>query len=333
MTTNLNFKDHKQAYEMARQVLAGYDLQPKHIQLVKVSFNTVFRVDTADGASYCLRFNRHGLRSRQEIENELAWIQALAQDDTLRVPRPKANANGDFLLEVARPELESRQFAVLFEWLPGRHCNKRLSPSVAYQLGKTMAKLHKQALGWTAPHPTANRQLDQVWFFGNFPAASSYSPEQQAEWFPSARLALLERASEQVKEVLATLYTQPEGLRLLHADMHPGNIKMLGQQLYLLDFDDSLRGFPIQDISTSLYYLYFYPHSTELRAAFQRGYSAVCDWPEQYPGQIEDLMIGRELTLLSFVLNANDPAYLPRISGWLSRAEERLKIWLGDPAS
>ncbi|HEX2914650.1 MAG TPA: phosphotransferase [Chloroflexia bacterium] len=319
-------KERREASYLVRLALEQYGLVPSRVQRLTDAFNTVYRIEMPGGVSYILRLNRPGRRNREEIENEIAWLQALLQDTSLTVPRPLPARTGDYLVTLSLPEWEKPRYAVLFEWLPGRHCTQGLQPLTVRKMGRAMATLHEHSLGWRPPHPTANETLDQAWPYARPAALLTAQPD---EWFPPDRLALYQKATHTVEQALQKMYSsQAHELRLLHGDMHPGNIKLYGKNLNMLDFDDSLKGFPVQDVGVTMYYLQNYSTYTSLRSAFEQGYTEIRNWPEEYPGQLEIMMIARELRLFSSVLNSTNPTYPARIPGWLERAEPRLKRWL-----
>ena len=67
--------------QLARGALAPYGLDPgSRVELINVSENWTYRVDTPDGARYALRVHRPGYHTADEIESELRWIDALRYD-------------------------------------------------------------------------------------------------------------------------------------------------------------------------------------------------------------------------------------------------------------
>src|SRR5579884_4358143 len=98
--------------------------------------------------------------------------------------------------------------------------------------------------------------------------------------------------------------------------MHFGNVKLLDGDMGVLDFDDSLWCFPVQDIGISFYYLQFRPNSAELMEAFRRGYTEVRPWPEEREGQVWDFVRARALDLIDVYFQLDEPGIqsaLPRL--------------------
>ena len=109
---------------------------------------------------------------------------------------------------------------------------------------------------------------------------------------------------------------------MIHADLHHENVKIDRGRLRPLDFYEVIWGYPLQDLSLTLYDLRFFadprPHGyPALRDAFQRGYESRLGWPEQRPGQIDTLVAGRRLRAANWVLAhetaafAAEPAKVP----------------------
>jgi Ser/Thr protein kinase RdoA (MazF antagonist) len=130
------------------------------------------------------------------------------------------------------------------------------------------------------------------------------------------RKGRLREAAAEIQEEMDRLYADPTGARFLHADMHFGNVKLLNGGMAVLDFDDSMWCFPVQDIGIAAYYLHFRSNKDHLLAAFRKGYESLRPWPEEWPGQIRTYVRARALDLIDVSFTLDDPAYraqLPRI--------------------
>ena len=108
----------------ARRAAADWGLAVVALELVSLSENAVFRVDTEDGGRHALRLHRPGYNSRAEMESELAWVEALrsAGVDTPLIRRD-LDGNGfrevDIEIEVEREvesEVERAMWPVRHVW-------------------------------------------------------------------------------------------------------------------------------------------------------------------------------------------------------------------------
>jgi Ser/Thr protein kinase RdoA (MazF antagonist) len=142
-----------------------------------------------------------------------------------------------------------------------------------------------------------------------------------------------------------TLYRDPAGRRVIHADLHHENVKVDRGRLRPLDFYEVIWGYPVQDVALTLYDLRFFARQTAdqyaaLRDAFADGYASRLPWPEAYPGQIDVLIAGRRLRAANWVLIretapfARDPIPDPAvIEGFFARLEAEFRGLLESAAT
>jgi Ser/Thr protein kinase RdoA (MazF antagonist) len=131
-----------------------------------------------------------------------------------------------------------------------------------------------------------------------------------------------------IQEAHDRLYADPRGLRVVHNDLHPWNVKVYRGKVYALDFEDLAWGYPVQDIATIFYYLQGEEQENTLCAAFREGYIRHSKWPEQYPGQIDTFIASRGLMLTNYVVCSEDPGYKAIAPDYVTRAERRLQEFL-----
>ena len=75
----------------------------------------------------------------------------------------------------------------------------------------------------------------------------------------------------------------------------------------MIDFEDVLLGFPMQDIAICLYYLRNYENYPELAAAFQSGYATERDWPSFSQSDLHTLWMGRMANFANYAAQVDEP--------------------------
>lgn len=108
-------------------------------------------------------------------------------------------------------------------------------------------------------------------------------------------VVLFERLMEKVDAAFTQIYAHPAGLRIIHNDLHHDNINLYRGCLYPFDFEDTIWGYPVQDIATALQDLMVdtVPDAFEpLQDAFRAGYESHSPWPEKYPGEVDIFRAG-----------------------------------------
>lgn len=313
---------------VALTALTAYALDVQRIRLVHNETNCTFRVDTTDGCAYALRVNRPHVFSPANIRSEIAWQEAVGRDTDIAVPAAVQTRTGDVLVTVEAPGVPEPRHCAIFAWLRGRPLAKQPTPANAEQWGRLAALLHTHGENWKPPASFSVRTLDRIFPFGDPDRLNS--PRGHA-LVPAATRRLVDRMRVAVETELARLYARPGSPGLVHADLHGWNIKVDRGKLQLFDFEDLCYAYPIQDIATSLFYIVPRPSFSELRAAFRSGYEALRPWPEEYPGQLELLMVHRAIDLLNFALSWDDREGMEfvreAIDGLETHDRQMFEIW------
>ena len=78
---------------IAERALDEWDICAARLELISISENTVFRVDTDVGETYVLRIHRPGYHNLAELNSEQQWTAALKQAG-IGVPLPRLTREG-----------------------------------------------------------------------------------------------------------------------------------------------------------------------------------------------------------------------------------------------
>lgn len=307
---------------MALAALSHYELPLKKVRLVANHLNGVFRVDTEDGQVYALRISEPTWRTGDDLRIELHWLQSLARETTICVPKLFLNAEGNLITTVTCEGAPEARRAVLMSWIPGHLLSEHLSPQNFTKFGALAAQLHRHAATWMVPPDLKVHIRNGLYVRGE----SDELHERNRELFPETSYAIFERVRDHVQQAFARLYRNGQGARIIHADLHQENIKVFRGTLHPFDFEDVLLGYPVQDIAQTFYDLLFFSSLDNqeyqlLREAFIQGYTSYLPWPEAYPGQIDTFMAGQQLWRTNFVIRFERPI-APSFIAWLAQRFE-----------
>jgi Ser/Thr protein kinase RdoA (MazF antagonist) len=307
---------------MAVAALSHYELPLKQVRLVANHLNGIFRVDTEDGEAYALRISHPTWRTDDELQTELHWLQMLARDTTIGVPKLFLNTRGKLITRVTCDGVPEPRRAVLMSWVRGRLLSEQLSPHNFTKFGVLAARLHKHGAKWRAPSDLTVLVRNSLYVRGE----KDELHERNRELFPEKSYAIFEQVRDHVQQAFARLYRDGQGVRIIHADLHQKNVKVFRGTLYPFDFEDSILGYPVQDIAQTFYDLLFFSSldNTEyqlLRDTFIQGYRSEQPWPEAYPGQIDTFMAGQQLWRTNFVIRYERPHACSFIA-WLAQCFE-----------
>ncbi len=206
-------------------------------------------------------------------------------------------------MTASAPGVPEARRCVLFSWLPGRDLHRSATPDEYEQQGRLMALLHEQAEHWQPPPTFQVRTLNQLYPFGD---PSGLLGAAHRGYFEADTLSLILDMEDKIGSELERMYRESTP-QVIHADLHWGNVKINRGKLQPLDFEDLAWGFPIQDIAISLFYSLNDERFPLLREAFQRGYTAVRGWPEEFDGQLDLLIVHRGIDLFNYLLTVDFP--------------------------
>lgn len=310
--------------QMAWKALAQYDLEVEKMFVLSTGFNTIFGLNLANKKRAVLRINYPNQRSYIDIRSEMEWLAALAKETDIAVPAPFASRNGELVVTVETSGVPEPRQCAIFTWLNGRHLNQNPSLKTIQKMGAVMARLHNHAETFQPSHPFSTIKYDKAWHFGD--AAPIFATEADPVFTPKRR-AILQAAAKRVQLFLDQLYQDESGLLFLHADLHFWNVKLNKGEIQVLDFDDTMYCYPVQDIGISLFYIE--RQQQGVREAFKSGYAQFRLWPVHSDSEIDTIIAQRTLDLLSFlIVEADNPEFAGAIDRFLNGRLPFLEQWL-----
>ena len=281
---------------MAEAALERYDLDVISFELVSRATNLIYRVRTSDGASYALRLASPSWRTLSDQQSEAVWLEALASDTVIPVPRIMQASDGAAVVVCRADGVPTARHAMLMSWLPGVLLGRHLNEPNLEKLGELFGQLHIHGAEWKPPPGFTTRTFDQIFARGEPDVV--FDAAQQDAHTPET-LRIVRRVREVVDAAYAAL--DPADLRVIHSDLWHGNVKLHRGVLHPFDFEDTVWGYRLHDIAMAMLDLYEDgdPDQYEdLLAAFRRGYERRLDWPE---GDMAVLQIGRILWRVNWV--------------------------------
>jgi Ser/Thr protein kinase RdoA (MazF antagonist) len=297
--------DHGEMADLAKAAAARFGLfRNVSVTLCNVSENHTYRVEDHDhGTRYALRIHRPGYRSRQEIESELMWIDALGAEGDVDPPRAIVAADGRRVVVVSAPGAQGLgpRNVVLFEWLDGVEPDLDDGDAAAEQfeiLGVISAKMHGHARGWPRPADFVrprwdyNSTIGPQGHWGRWQDGLGIGPEEHA---------LLERLDATIASRLDAFGQDPSRFGLIHADIRLANLLVDGGRIRVIDFDDCGFSWNMYDFATTVSFMEDHPRVPELREAWLRGYRSVSELDPEAEGELQTFVMLRRLLLVAWI--------------------------------
>ena len=292
--------DQDEVDRLAQAALAHYAVSPNcTLQLINLSENWTYRVEDPDsGTTYALRVHRTGYHTPAEIASELLWIDALQQDDVVGTVTPLAARSGERVIQMATDALPERS-VVLFAWEEGAPPDPDADLIPVYRtLGAISAGMHEHARRWQRPDAFTRFSWDFDTALG---PQGHWGPWQDAVGLDDEKRNLFQRTVDVVDRRLQTYGKGPERYGLIHADMRPANVLVLGDDVRAIDFDDCGAGWFMYDFATTISFIEEHPMVPEWRASWLEGYRSAGTLSAEDEAELDTFVMLRRLMLLCWV--------------------------------
>ncbi len=295
---------------LASAALAAYSIGPARLSPLAHLENTTFLVE-ARGGRYVLRIHRttgapwHPARRAAEVRSELQWLDALRRETDLAVPEPVSTRDGSPLTVVESAGVPEPRVCVLLRWVGGRFLSTSLTASHLVRVGRLMAQLHTQAMGFTPPDGFVR------WHREDLSEDVSGAIEQMVgDCCGSEDAALVATVLEGVRRTQRALGEGAEAYGLIHGDLHQENYLFDGGRVGIIDFDDCGWGHLLADFATTLSEVNGRPDTAALHAGLLRGYQELRPLPAGFDECLPAFLAYREVQLTLWVLELrNHPAF------------------------
>jgi len=285
---------------LAQRALQQYDLEVKRLTCVARQRNTTFRVDTTSGDVFALRIGIRPSRTEGDTATEVAWLDALARDPLISAAHPIRNTERKLFTNVSHEGVPEQRPCVLFDWIPGQPVGDAAGPADYGMLGELSAHLHENAERWK---PGRRRLEPLVW-----DRVFYYPDEPNVLYEGRFRRVMTPERIEIVEEIETLAASELKRLRrrapqmMLHGGLQPWKVHLHGGRLHVFDFEDVMRGAPVQDLAITLSYNRQHPEYDALLGSFVEGYRSIREWPVEYAGQLLLLMAARSVMLINYIL-------------------------------
>jgi Ser/Thr protein kinase RdoA (MazF antagonist) len=312
--------------ELFLQVLPHYGLATARVYPLHSYNNFVYRVENADNQSFSLRICGFPKMKRCSMEDEMNWLNFVAQRNPRLAPRPIANDQGEWVTVITTPKGE--RLCALFAWVEGSELRDMITPADLHKMGRLVAALHNIAHEFPFPDATIDfrsgyrydqslMRLHRDWI------------EQHHHTIGTAHVALLDRAIDYVIAAMDRIGTTPANYGMIHADLSFGNLLVHEGEIYLIDFEQLGRGHYLYDFAVLWRELHTETvNFASLWQSFVAGYGEVAELPFRCEEELNPFIIATQLTDLDWLYNTDNPAvrveYGPRLPLLYASIEQRL---------
>ena len=287
---------------VAQQALASYDLPAgTTAELVNRSENATYAVRTPDGdITAALRVHRLDYHPEGAIRSELAWIDALRDDDVISTPAILEAFDGERELTVPDPEGETEpRSVVMFRWVPGSSPAEDSLVANFAELGELTARLHEHARAWQPPGSFRRFSWGYDEAFGGI---ARWGRWQDAPGVDASTLPVLTRLDTTLCDRLAAYGRGHDRWGLIHADLRLANLlESPGLPTAVIDFDDCGFGWFLYDFGAAVSFIEDHPDVPAATDQWVEGYRRVAELPAEDEAELRTFVMFRRLLLLAWI--------------------------------
>ena len=300
-----------------------YNLDIESIANIGHWENSTFKVVARDRdgkrGKFLFRLHRPGYNNKTSIQTELNWLSLLRAND-ISVPRSVATVEKKDICDGSVIDAPGRRDGVLFHWMNGR-IGQNLSASEYKELGEILGKLHtvtplNKSLGY-------RRNYNDPFYQENFAKLEAWlGKETFARIF-----SVYNKANDQFAKSHDGL-----PLRLIHCDLHSGNILKTAKGLSIIDFDDCVYG-PIEMDLCFSFWRWLKIDRPDERQAFLAGYATTAEVPQQIESSMLQMIVRRAFWTMNWHVDRDDnirmvrdrPGFMKYFVGVVESLSEKLK--------
>ncbi|MBC8065600.1 MAG: phosphotransferase [Chlorobia bacterium] len=257
--------------QLGEKALAEFGVSPIEIKPLVHFENTTFYVKCAEG-EFNLRISRPGQQTLATLESEIAFLHAL-REHQFRVPEPYLGK----VVTVETQEVPEPRNVVLLRWMHGEFLRDRLTPKEARLIGIVMARLHEFAQTWKPPAGLERIHLHD-WALQD---RGVHRIDKPIEGLSEEDRRFVVDMDREARHALAKLEKSPLNYGLIHSDLHIGNILLEGEELNVIDFDDTGYGFLYYDFAAALAFHLNEERYEAIQEAMLEGYESIRPLPPQ----------------------------------------------------
>lgn len=305
--------------------LRSHGIDATSATLLRFEDNAVYRVRHHDGPDVVLRVSAAGGHTEPQQRSEVALLDFVAARRTVTVPSVVRTAAGDGTILV-EDGLGRSRVCVLFRWIDGRAAPRRLGCSTVKRAGAAVAELHEAALAFS---PGADFERPS-WTVASLLGADAPWRAVGPDQLERKSRTTLDDVARRAAATMGTASAESQARRLVHADLHRGNLVARSDEVAIIDFDDCGWGELGLDVATIVSSLRLTNHDDGL---FQRKGRAFVDAYRERAGAPDDLvdllpvhLVLRDMVIVNFVLTSANPTVRTwgpqRVAGILRHLED-----------
>lgn len=291
--------------QLLQEIFDCYQLTGAAAYPLRSYNNYIYRIERANGARFSLRICGFPNMKRRNMEDEMHWLEFVAQHDPRLAPRPIANQCGELVTTINTPERE--WLCCLFVWIEGSELRGAAKPEQLHKIGRNAAALHNIARQFPFPDDTSDFRSDYRYDQVLMRSHRGWI-EKHRDAIGAENVALLDRAIDYTITQMDQRGATPANYGVIHADLHLGNVLVHDDEVTILDFEQLGRGHYLYDLTVMWTELRDEPADfASLWQSFVAGYAEVAEVPFAQEEELNPFIVAIQLNSLDWIYNADNP--------------------------
>ena len=295
--------------ELLLKLVPQYRVEmPETCRFWQRGVNDTYQVFCPD-QNYSLRVYRHGLRSRDEIDFEIAALNYLRVRGA-KVAYPIAKKEGGFISELHPPE--GLRYAIITSHAKGSELNYD-DAGDARLFGESVAELHHLSEGFETEHIRPRLEVEHL-------LGKSLEIIRPFLKKNSTDVKFINDTATDLRGTVGSVSMNNLDVGFCHGDCHGSNVHNNKGSLIHFDFDCCGFGFRVFELATFKWGVLNDNNGSELWSSFLEGYRSKRDIGAEDIALVDSFVIIRHIWWMALIMgNARDFGYSETDDAFVNR--------------
>ncbi len=267
-------------------------------KLINLSENATYLIEWETQIKI-LRINRIGYHSHLAILSEIAWINALLQENTIITAPIIPGKNGNPLQFFFHSASQQSYSMLLFEFLTGASPSQTSNLVENFEkLGMITAQLHLHSQKWQYQKNFTRLSWNIETMIGNAPHWGTW---QNAPKMDKNAKNILNHAADKITKKLQKYGQTSNNFGLIHADLRIANLLIEDHKIKVIDFDDCGFSWLLYDLGAAFSFIEDHPEKETMIVAWLGGYQKIRPLDLDDIAQIPTFIMLRRMVLLGWI--------------------------------
>ncbi|WP_088036121.1 phosphotransferase enzyme family protein [Evansella clarkii] len=289
--------------DVAKLAIDRYDFKLKELYFLAEETNILYKLTDTKGNTFLMKIFQENSSTLEDNHLEVYVMNLVSKRGGISIPSILPAADGSEIQEIKIDEGRSPVRVAIYSWLEGEDLDGNENEDRFIQLGELTARLHVATYGEKVPETFSPKRWGNVFYYKEDKMV--YKQSEYQRYLSKEYHEVMDTIIPYLNSRLSEYYQMNErDLQLIHSDLNPWNVLVNGNEMHIIDFEDTLLGLPLHDIAILLYYYRFEEKFKydNVKQLFFKGYEKIRPLPEFKEFDLDLLMTARRVNFLNYIL-------------------------------